>query len=165
MRRAFLVAAVLAAWTVPAAGQGRYIDGVFIHAGEGPIELLTFADRTSSGQLRISAGSFEDVPVVPSVWRVLCSLPNWAPTAVWLSTKAIFRDELAERRRLPFAVRRLNIYALELRIADMESAESVSRLVRGVKATEADPAFLFVTMASSGITRDYVVQLDPVPPR
>lgn len=165
MSRAILVAAALAVSTVPAAAQGRYIDGIFIHAGESPIELLTYADRVRSGQLRISAGSFEDVPVVSSISRVLCSLPNWAPAAVWLSTREIFRDELAERRTLTFAVRRLNVYALELRIADMESAESVSRLVRGVGATEDNPALLFVTMASSGITRHYVVQIELTPPK
>lgn len=163
MIRTFLVGALLAVWTVPSAAQSRYIDGVFIHAGAEPIELLTFADRISSGQLRLSSGSFEDVPIVSSVSRILCSLPTWTPAAVWLSTKRIFRDEYAERRRLPYAVRRLNIYAIELRIADVESPESASRLTRSVGATDEDPAFLFVTMSSSGITRDYIVQLAATP--
>ena len=163
MIRTFLVGALLAVWTVPSAAQSRYIDGVFIHAGGEPIELLTFADRTSSGQLRLSSGSWEDVPIVESVRRVLCSLPNWKPSAVWLSTKRIFRDEYAERRVLPFAIRQLNIYAIELRVADMETSQSASRLVRSVGATDEDPAFLFVTMSSSGITRDYVVQLVATP--
>lgn len=163
MIRTFLVAVVLVAWAATSAAQSRYIDGVFIHAGGEPIELLTFADRTSSGQLRLSSGSWEDVPIVESVRRVLCSLPNWKPSAVWLSTKRIFRDEYAERRVLPFAVRQLNIYAVELRVADMETPESASRFVRAVGATDDDPALLVVTMSSMGMTRDYVVQLVATP--
>lgn len=163
IRAALLTGALLAGWNAPASAQARYIDGVFIHAGGEPIELLTFAERTSSGQLRLSSGSWEDVPIVESVRRVLCSLPNWKPSAVWLSTRRIFRDEYAERRALPFAVRQLSIYAIELRVADMESAESVGRFVRHVGATDDDPALLLVTMSSMGMTRDYVVQLAATP--
>lgn len=159
MTRALLIGMLSAGWVLTAIAQPRYVDGVFVHANSAPIELLTFADRTSIGQLRMSSGSFEDVPVVESVNRVLCSLPNWQPAAVWVSTKRIFRDEYAERRHLPFAVRRLNIYAIELRVADAESPESVSRLMAAVRASEENPALLFITMASGHITRDYIVQL------
>ncbi len=165
MIRALLIGVLSAGWALTASAQTRTIDGVFIHSGSAPIELLTFADRSSAGQLRLSFGSFEDVPIVESVARVLCSLPNWKPSGVWASTKRIFRDEYAERRQLPFAVRQRSIYAIELRLSDVESPESVNRLIQAVNADADDPALLFVTMSSGYVTRDYVVQLAASTPR
>ncbi len=162
-RRTLVAALISAALPRTAGGQPRYVDGVFVHPGTEPIELLAFADRLSTGQLRLSTGSFEDVPAVERVNRVLCSLPNWRPVLVWASTKDIFRNEYAERRQLAFAVRHINIYALELRIADIESLEGAARVVRDVGGTDGNPAFVFVTMETSGggVRREYVIQLAP----
>jgi hypothetical protein len=160
-RRLFVAALLSAVLPRPVAGQPRYVDGVFVHTGNEPIELLAFADRVSTGQLRLS-DSFEDVPIVERVNRVLCSLPNWKPVLVWASTKDIFRNEYAERRQLPFAVRQINIYALELRIAEVETPERAARVARDVGGTEDKPAFVFVTMQTGGgVTRDYMIQLAP----
>jgi hypothetical protein len=139
--------------------QTRYVDGVFVHAGTEPIALMVFADRIRNGQMRFSNGSLEDVPIVERVVRVLCSLPNWRPTTVWLSTTRVFRDEFAERRQLTFAVRPLNIYALEMRVNGVEKPEDVQRLLKAVGATADDPAILFITLDSNGVTRDYLVQI------
>jgi hypothetical protein len=108
------------------AAQSRYVDGVFVHDGERPIELLAYAERGNSGQLRLIAASFDDVPTLSRIDRVLCSEPLWKPTGVWPSTMAAFEDDRAERRQLRFGARQLNIYAMELRIPDVENVEAVS---------------------------------------
>jgi hypothetical protein len=159
--RALSLSAALVLTLLPgvAAAQPRYIDGVFVHPGTQPIELLVFADRTYSGQLRFSNGAMDDVPVVDTVQRVLCSLPNWKPVGVWLSTLAIFRNEYSERRQLRYAARPISIYAMELRISDMEKRDTIDRLLKNVRATPDNPGLLFITMEAAGITRDYIVQL------
>lgn len=60
-------------------------------------------------------------------------------------------------------MRQINIYALELRIADIESLEGAARVVRDVGGTDGNPAFVFVTMETSGggVRREYVIQLAP----
>jgi hypothetical protein len=138
------------------------VDGVFVHNGERPIELLAYAERGVGGQLRLAAASFDDVPTLARIDRVLCSQPLWQPVAVWASTMAAFEDDRAERRQLRFGVRQLNIYAIELRIPDVENAEGVTRLGRRVRATSANPLLVFVTMGAANRTlRDYPVQLSP----
>jgi hypothetical protein len=150
-----------------ASAQADLIRGVFVGTPNGPVELLAYADRTTIGLLRMSYGSFEDIPAFHSVSRVLCNLPNWRPEQVWLSTRMIFRDEFAERRILPFAVRPLNISALELRIRDMEDPGRVKKLLGYVRATASNPPYLFVTLSTGGVTRDYIAELliadSPIP--
>ena len=142
-----------------AAAQTDLIKGVFAATPNGPVELIAYADRTSIGLLQMSYGSFEDVPAFRSVSRVLCNLPNWRPELVWLSTRMVFKDEYAERRILPFAVRPLNISALELRISDMEDPARVKKLLGYVRASADNPAYLFITLSFSGVTRDYIIEL------
>ena len=142
-----------------AAAQADLIKGVFAGTPSGPVELIAYADRTSTGLLRMSYGSFEDVPAFNSVSRVLCNLPNWRPELVWLSTRRVFKDEYAERRILPFAVRPLNISALELRVSDMEDPGRVKKLLGYVRASADNPAYLFITLSFSGVTRDYMAEL------
>ena len=156
---AALAAGLPAAHSLRAAAQVDLIKGVFAATANGPVELLAYADRTSIGLLRMSYGSFEDVPAFNSVSRVLCNLPNWRPELVWLSTRRVFKDEYAERRILPFAVRPLNISALELRISDMEDPARVKKLLGYVRASADNPAYLFITLSFSGVTRDYMAEL------
>ena len=155
MNRRQLLSAALGALT----SQPRYIDGVFVHSGEAPFELLAFAEHSSTGQLRLASASFDDVPAVERVYRVLCSLPGWTPAAVWASTRAIFRNEYAERRQLSFAVRRISVYTVELRVADVETPEGAARLIRAIRGTADNPAYLFVTLHNSGVTREYMIEL------
>ena len=137
----------------------RYVDGVFVHDGERPIELLAYAERSPGGQLRLIAASFDDVPTLSRIDRVLCSEPFWKPTGVWASTMAAFEDDRAERRQLRFGTRQLNIYAMELKIPDVENVEGVARLAQRVRATAANPLLVFVTMRTDRALREYLIQL------
>ena len=145
------------------AAQPRYVDGVFVHDGERPIELLAYAERAASGLLRLAAASFDDVPEVVRIYRVLCSQPTWKPAMVWASTMEIFKDERAERRQLRFGTRQLNVYAVELAVPDVESADRVAALARRVGATPDNPLLALVTMRSDGLVRDYPIQLSTRP--
>lgn len=161
MNRRQLLSMSLAALAGGARGaaQSGYVNGVFVNTARGPIELIAYADRIGNGQLRMSFGTFEDVPAIASPSRLLCNLPNWKPVLVWLSTRRIFKDEYAERRNVPFAVRQLNIAALELRVADMEDPARVQKLLGDVRVSESNPAYLFVTLNNGSISREYMIEL------
>jgi hypothetical protein len=139
----------------PAFQAQRYVDGIFVGTRDGPVELITWAEVVGSGVLRLGSGSFEDIPVVPHVIRVLCSLPTWKATGVMVATHDVFRRERAERRVLTFATRPLNVYAVEMRVADLERTEAVARLFRSVRASDDNPGYVFVIMHSAGMTRYY----------
>jgi len=137
-----------------ATGQG-YSHGVFVGTPHGPIELTAYAEVVTNGQLRMAKGSRENIPTLSDIQRVLCNLPNWEPGAIMIANQAIFLDEKAERRDLRFAVRRLNISALELRVEDLERKDRLAQLIQGVGASETSPAFVFVVMAGNGMSRFY----------
>jgi hypothetical protein len=139
--------------------QSGYTPGIFVGTPRGPVELIAYADRINNGQLRMSYGTFEDVPAIESLQRLLCNLPSWKPVLVWLSTRRIFRDEYAERRELRYAVRPLNLIALEVRVAAIEDPAGLRQLVTSVGASGDDPAYLFVTMTNGSVTREYIVEL------
>src|SRR4030095_15339804 len=126
------------------AGQGSYSHGVFIGTPHGPIELTAYAEVASNGRLRMAKGSRENIPTLSEIQRVLCNLPNFEPGAIMISSQDIFIDEKAERREIRFAVRRLNITALELRVEDLERKDRLAQLVQGVGASETSPAYAFV---------------------
>ena len=135
--------------------QGGYGYGVFIGTSHGPIELTAYAEVVTNGQLRMAKGSFENVPTLSDVQRVLCNVPNWEPGAIFLATQEIFKDERAERREVRFALRRLNISALELRVEDIERKDRLAELVKSVGASEQSPAFVFIVMTTNGLNRFY----------
>ena len=138
-----------------AARQGGYQPGVFVGTEHGPIELTAYAEVVTNGQLRMARGSFENVPTLSDVQRILCNLPNWVPSAIFVGTQELFRDERAERREVRFAVRRLNVSALELRVDDVERRDRLADLVRSVGATEKSPAYVFIAMTTNGLERFY----------
>ena len=150
----FAVAWVLAP-TALVAQQSGYMPGVFVGTQHGPIELSAYAEVVTNGQLRMARGSFENVPTLSDVQRILCNLPNWQPGAIFVATQEIFRDERAERREVPFALRRLNVSALELRVEDIERKDRLAELVRSVGASEKSPAYVFIVMATNGLSRFY----------
>ena len=156
---------LLTAMTLPMASARvhaqRYIDGVFVHDGRDPIELLAYATSLASGGMELARASFDDVPVLTQVRGVLCSIPNWKPVRVWAGSKAVFHDDRAARRELRFQVRQLNIYALDLRVPDVDQPAGVSRLASRLGAGPDNPLFLFVTMTSDRMLREYMVQLSP----
>jgi hypothetical protein len=135
--------------------QGAYVAGVFVGTPDGPIELTAYAEVATNGQLRMAKGSLENVPTLSDVQRILCNLPNWQPGAIFVATQEIFRDERAERREVRFALRRLNVSALELRVEDIERKDSLAELVQSVGASEKSPAYVFVVMATNGLSRFY----------
>ena len=158
-RRELLAAMPLSMATATVHAQ-RYIDGVFVHDGGDPIELLAYATPLASGRMELAQASFDDVPVLSQVRGVLCSIPNWKPVRVWAGSQAVFHDDRAARRELRFRVRQLNIYALDLRVPDVDQPAGVTRLASQVRAAPDNPLFLFVTMTSDRVVRrEYMVQL------
>jgi hypothetical protein len=150
------VAATMAvAIGVPAFAQGGYLPGVFVASTHGPIELTAYAEVVSSGQLQMAKGSLENVPTLSEIQRILCNVPNWRPARVLIASQEIFNDERAERRELPFAVRRMNISAIELRVEDLERKDRLAELIRGVRGSQQSPVFVFVVMATNGLSRFY----------
>ena len=141
--------------TAPVGAQTGYQPGVFVGTLHGPIELTAYAEAVTNGQLRMAKGSFENVPTLSDVQRVLCNLPNWEPGAIFVAPREIFRTERAERREVRFALRRLNISALELRVEDIERKDRLADLVRSVGASDTSPAYVFVVMTTNGLNRFY----------
>jgi hypothetical protein len=164
VKRSACIAAIVAlAGLVSEAQTVRYIDGVFVAPkGGAPIELIAYAEARSTGILRMSHGSLEDAPLVHEVVSVLASLPNWRPVSITISTEEIFKDERAERRGLVFAVSKLNVYALGLRIADLERRERIESLLKAVRASVGNPGYAFVGMESDGYVRYYPMRLTPL---
>jgi hypothetical protein len=141
----------------------RYIDGVFVAPrGGAPIELIAYAEARSTGMLNMQRGTLEDAPLVHELVSVLTSIPNWRPQSVTVSTEEIFRDERAERRALVFAVNKLNVYALGLRISDLERREKIESLLKSVRASYDNPGYAFIGMQSDGYVRYYPIRLTPM---
>jgi hypothetical protein len=145
----------------PVVPQGGYVHGLFVGTQHGPVELTAYAEVVTNGQLRMAKGSFENVPTLSDVQRVLCNLPNWDPGAIFVATQEIFRDERAERREVRFAIRRLNISALELRVEDIERQDRLADLVRSVGASDRSPAYVFIVMTTNGLNRFYPFRIGP----
>ena len=78
---------------------------------------------------------------------------HWQPGAIFVATQEIFKDESAERREVQFAVRRLNVSALEGR--DIEQRDRLAELIRSVGASEKSPAYVFIVMTMNGLNRFY----------
>ena len=132
-----------------------YVNGVFVASPHGPIELTAYAEVARNGQLRMAKGSLENVPTITEVRGILCNLPNWHPGSVFIASDLIFRDERAERREIKFAVRRLNISALEMKVEDVERQDRLASLIRAVGGSEEVRAYVFVVMATNGLERLY----------
>jgi hypothetical protein len=136
------------------AGQG-YTTGMFIATVNGHVELTAYAEVARNGQLRMAKGSLENVPTINDVRGILCNLPSWRPGAVLIASDLIFRDERAERREIKFAVRLLNISALEMRVEDVERKERLASLIRAVGGSEEVATYVFVVMVTNGLERLY----------
>lgn len=158
-----VVAAAVVAWGVSGTAQTvRYIDGVFVAPrGGSPIELIAYAEARSTGVLHMQHGSLEDAPLIHEIVSVLTSMPHWRPQGVSVTTEKAFQDERAERRTLAFAVNQLNVYALGVRIVDLEKRETIDRLLRAVAASGDNPGYAFIHMESSGYIRYYPMRLTP----
>ena len=141
--------------------QRSYIKGLFVATRSGPpVELIAWAEEGPRRRLGM-VGSIDDVPVVPNVTRLLCNLPFWKPAGVMIASHQIFTDERAERRYLRFATRPLNIYAIEIRIVELEQRAALERLYHNVRASEDNPAYVFVILQSDGFVRYYPFRIQP----
>ena len=144
----------------------RYIDGLFIHtdtsAASAPIELIAWAEATSRGQLRMSRGTLEDAPTVNEVKRILCSIPMWRPVGAFVTTTALFSEERSERRNMSIAANKLNVYALDVRIADLEKREKIESLLKAVRASPDVPGYAFIVLSGGDYQRFYPIRLTPL---
>jgi hypothetical protein len=142
----------------------RYIDGIFIAPRDAtaPIELIAYAEALSTGVLRMQHGSLEDAPLVHEISGAFVSLPNWKPAGAFIGTTELFRDDRAERRRLSFAVQPRNVYAVALRIVDLESREKIESLLKAVRASAENPGYAFIVVAAETHVKYYPLRLTPL---
>lgn len=165
-----LLTCAIAAWltaSAAAAGQNtRFIDGLFVHTaesvGSAPVELIAYAELTGSGMLRMIQGDLEDAPLVSEVRGILCSIPYWRPVFAMVTTTALFRDERSEWRQLSIATAPRNIYAMEVRVADLESRARIDALLRSVRASAETPGYAFLVLDNAGYRRYYPIRLSPI---
>jgi hypothetical protein len=163
LRAALALAALAAASHEHAAarGQVRYIDGLFVASKGGVVELIAYAEEMNRGTLRMQQGSLEDAPVVHEITRIMSSIPLWPPVGVVVASAAIFRDDRAEQRHLAIAGQKVNVYAVEIRVADLERRERIESLLKSVKASYDSPGYAFVILASGDYRRYYPIRLTP----
>jgi hypothetical protein len=164
MRLAAVLIAILPLMPALADAQAvRYIDGVYVapKGAAAPIELIAYAESFSNGVLRMQHGTLEDVPIVHEIGGAMVSVPNWKAVAVFVGSTALFEDERAERRRLPFAVQQRNVYAAAIRIADLEQRTKIDGLLKAVRASSDRPGYAFIVIASGGHEKYYPVRLTP----
>ena len=163
MRPLAFVAALLTTAGALNAQVVRYIDGVFIAPknASAPIELIAYAEALSTGILRMQQGTLEDAPLVHEISGAMVSVPNWRPIGAIVGTTELFRDERAERRRLAFASRPRNVYAVALRIVDLERRETIEQLLTAVQASQDRPGYAFIIIGSDAHVKYYPMRLTP----
>lgn len=147
--------------------QPRYIDGVFVNTPSGPVELIAYAEPNATGRLQLS-GAMDDVPTLAAGCRVLVSIPGWKTVGAIIASEAIFDDPRAERRDLRWAVRSINIYAVDITFRELDNPAFVTRMLNQVKASEERAGLVFVAIANGGIrglsgtmVRYYPMRLEP----
>lgn len=162
MARTVLLVALLAVSPAAVSAQDPVAPGIYAHSGVAPVELLAYAERQRDSRVRLAEASLEDVPTFERLYRVIANMPTWRATGMWAATEAIFRDEFSERRRLITAFQPLNVYAMGLRAAEVETVEGAANIRRSLKATEDNPAYVFISVQSgAGVMREYMVRLGP----
>lgn len=159
-RLAAAIAVSLAVATLSA--QGTPV-GIFVGTPDGPQEVATYANRTGSGRLQLGAGTLDEVQKVGGLVRLICNVPLWRVRAAYLATARIFEDARAERRVLKIRTQRLTITAVMVQVMATEDPVELKRLLDAVGATPERPAYVFVTLESAGMVRDYVVAIDADP--
>jgi hypothetical protein len=139
----------------------RYLDGVFVapKSASAPIELIAYAEALSTGVLRMQHGSLEDAPLVHEISGAFLSIPNWKPVGAFVGTTELFRDDRAERRRLSLAVQPRNVYAVALRLVDLERREKIESLLEAVRASADAPGYAFIVIASETHVKYYPMRL------
>ena len=162
MSRLVVVVAVAVLSSVIVNGQAvRYIDGVFVamRGDSAPTELIAYAEALTTGVLRMQHGTLEDAPLVHEISGVMVSVPNWRVVGAFVGTTDLFQDERAERRRLAFAVRPRNVYAVAVRIVDLERRDKIDQLLKSVRASYDNPGFAFVVIGSDSHIKYFPIRL------
>lgn len=160
-RRAFGCTALggfVAALPAAAAAQ-PYPDGLLIYDGEEFLELAAYASQQRSGVLAMSYGTVEEIPAVDRVPMLICNLGMWQVGTVWFTTRRIFDDDRAERRRLSFALNRMNMRTTRLRIRALEDAKATLDLMKSVKASPDNPAYAVFAVSNGTVVRHYLVEM------
>lgn len=139
--------------------QGPYPDGLLIYDGEEYVELAAYASLHPSGLLRMAFGTVDEIPVVERIPMLICNLGMWSVGSAWFTSRRIFDDGRAERRRLTFALNRMNIRTTRLRIKSLEDAGALQDLMHGVKAGPDNPAYAVFAVTNGAIVRHYLVQM------
>jgi hypothetical protein len=162
--RRLAVTILVVALAVPssASAQGTPA-GIFVDTPDGPQEVAVYVNRVAGGRLRPGVGTLDEVHRVSGVIRLLCNLPFWRMRAAWLSTGRVLRDDRAERRVLRFRSRRTSLTTTFVQIAATENPAELRKLLDQVGASPENPAYVFVTMESGGMLRDYIVGIDADP--
>lgn len=160
--RAAVTAAAIVVVGVTDARAQDLLPGMFVGTPDGPQELAIYAERSSSGRImKLPRSPLDDIQHVAHTVRLICNLPNWTLRSVWLSTAQVFTDSNAERRTLTIVQRRLTISAVLVRVVPSENHERWQELLAAVGASAENPAYLFATMESDGLVRDFMVAIDP----
>jgi hypothetical protein len=152
-------ALALALWVGAWAGwdvSAQDLPGVFVGTPDGPQELGVYTNRTAVG-LRLAVGTLDEVHMVPGLVRLLCNLPFWRPRSAFIATERILRDDRAPRRPMALRARQLTITAYSVDVVGTEDPASLKPLLDAVGASPETPAYVFVTMESKGVIRDYIV--------
>jgi hypothetical protein len=164
-RRGAVVFGLLLAATASVSTQTiKYIDGVFVAPrGGAPIELIAYAEANSRGMLKMQHGTLDDAPLVHELVSVLVSVPHWQPRDALVTTTHAFSEEQAERRTLRIAINKLNVYALGVRIADLERRDKIASLLNSVRASYDNPGYAFIVIESEGgYQRFFPIRLTPL---
>lgn len=161
-RRQFAAAAIGGAGAaLPAlAGAAQpYPEGLLIYDGEEFMELAAYASMLPSGLLTMSFGKVDEIPVADRVPMLICNLGMWHVGTVWFTTRRAFDDSRAERRRLTFALNRMNMRTTRLRIKSLEDAPAMQGLMKSVKAGPDNPAYAAFAVTNGAIVRHYLVEM------
>lgn len=148
----------MAATARPSRAQ-RFPDGLLVQEHDDLLEVGTFAELRGNGRLHMAFGSFEDIPAVARVRMVVCNLGQFELGAVWVTSRAIFDNEHAERRQLAYVINRVSIRTTRNRVAALEGSASIGRLLTAVGAGAGNPGYAVFTVANGPVTRNYLVEL------
>ncbi len=164
MRFLLLTLVVVALVAAPLrAREQKFIEGLWLGVESGEvIELIAWAETARHLPWKMANGSLEDAPVIPRSYRILSSMPAWKVVGVVMATTDVFVKEFdrVDTIPLPFSATMLSTTAFEIGIPALENWENVVRLRKRLKATEAKPLYVFLTLTNGTIVRMYPFRVD-----
>ncbi len=149
MGRSLSVLAIALCTALPAAAQ------VVLHTSTEQIQLKAYAEFRGSGVLRMSSGSFKDIPTIENFRMLRCNLTGWLPGRAMVASDKLFESEYAERRLISIATRKVGVTATEVRIADLEQPARIAQLLKDVDDESGANASFFFVLTGDGMIRYY----------